>query len=181
MSGSTAPLRVRVVGLVEGSAGATGWTIPAARFHVDVRNLEVLERTAIERAVNVHIDQPKPMEPINTLSGYGLYTRRLRVRVGYVLTESGDAGTFEVSGDQSGSSSQPAVEDRADEDGIELRAVIGSLRNWSGLAGVEIIDIAPGEPDGDGVEMLSDRAVATHVFVVKSRDALPGALGPAAP
>ena len=181
MSGSTAPLRVRITAGVEGAYGVAQWVIPAGRFHVVARNLEVVELTAIERAVNIHIDKPVPTEPVNTLSGYGLYMRRLRVRVGYVLTESGDAGTFEVSGDQSGSSSRPAVEDRADEDGVELRAVIGSLRNWAGLAGVAVIDIAPADPEGDGVEMLSDRAIATHVFNVRSRDALPGALGPAAP
>lgn len=174
MAGSTSPLRARIVGLLDGSAGVTPWLIAAGMFHAVEMELEAVELSAVERAFSVHITQRTALESTNTLSGYGLFTRKLRVRVGYVLTETGADATGEAAGEQSGASTREAVEDRADADAVLIGAVVGSLRNWAGLSGVEIIDVAPADPDGDSPEMLGDRAIATHVFTVKSRDALPG-------
>lgn len=178
MSGSTSPLRARIVGLLDGSAGVSPWVITAGMFHAVDVELEAAELPAVERAFSVHLTQRVPMEPVNTLTRYALYSRKLRVRVGYVLTEAGSEGVYEAAGEQSGASTREAVEDRADADAVLIGAVIGSLRNWAGLSGVSIIDVAPADPDGDSPEMLGDRAIATHVFTVKSRDALPGSYGP---
>ncbi|MBL0219659.1 MAG: hypothetical protein IPQ07_38065 [Myxococcales bacterium] len=174
MGGSVAPLRDRVQALLEGRAGVDPWVIAAGMFHACPRELEQHEKTAIERAYTLHIDRATPMEPVNTLSGFALYSRRLRVRVGYFLTEIGADADFEAAGEQSGGSTHESVEDRADADGILIRSVIGSMRNWSGLTGVAIIDVAPEPPEGDCPEIQGDRAVAVHTFTVKSRDALPG-------
>lgn len=178
MSGSTSPLRARIDALMVGAYGVAQWVIPAAMFHAIEGELEDVERTAVERAYTVHITQRVAIGPVNTLSGYGLFTRKLRVRVGYVLEESGDAAEYEVRGEQSGAATREVIEDRADADAVLITSVIGSLCNWAGLAGVEIIDIEPTDPEGDSPAMIGDRAIATHVFVVKSRDALPGAYAP---
>lgn len=178
MAGSISSLRERVSGLMDGSAGVAPWTINAGMFHACPRELEQFEASAIERAYTVHIDRATPMETINTLSGYALYSRRLRVRVGYYLTEVGADAEFEAAGEQSGGSTHEGVEDRADADGILIRAVVGSVRNWAGMSGVSIIDVEPMPPEGDCPDLLGDRAVAVHVFTIKSRDALPGSYGP---
>ena len=147
-------------------------------FRVSDVEPEQVEHGRVERSFTVHIGNPKPMEPVNTTSGFALYERRLRVKIGYLLTERGDASEFEGIGEQSGPSAHDEVEDRADADGVRIRAVVGSFRNWSGLDGVSIIDVIPVESEGDNPALLGDRAVATHTFTVKSRDALPGAYGP---
>ena len=162
-----------------GSAGASPWVVSAGLFHASTRELELCERTSIERAFTAHIDRAAPLEPVNTLSGFALYERRLRVRIGYVLTETGDESEYEAAGEQSGASVHEAVEDRADADGILVRAVIGSVRNWSGIAGVSIIDVIPQPPEGDVPELQdTGRAIAVHTFRVLTRDALPGSYGP---
>lgn len=180
MSGTTSSLRARLVGLLDGSAGVAPWTLASGRFHAIVPELESVERTAVERGFTVHIDGRKPMQPVNTLSGYGLFERRVRVRVGYVLTETGDEGTYEASGEQSGASTRAAVEDRSDEDATEIAAVIGSLRNWMTLTpGVSVIDVMPDVGEADALDLLDDRAIRTLFFRLQSRDALPGtSLGP---
>lgn len=178
MSGSVSALRARIVGLMEGSQGVSPWTINAGLFHTCPSEIELQEASAVERSFTVHIDRRRAMEPINTLSGYGLFERRLRIRVGYYLTEVGADATFEAAGEQSGGSTPDAVEDRCDADGVLIQAVISSLRNWSGLSGVSVIDIEPLEPEGDLPDLLGDRAIAVHTFKIKSRDALPGSYGP---
>lgn len=178
MAGSVSSLRDRVSGLMDGSAGVSPWTINAGLFHACPRELEQYEASAVERSFTVHIDRATPMEPVNTLSGYALYERRLRVRVGYYLTEVGAEAEYEAAGEQSGGSTHESVEDRCDADGILIRSVIGSLRNWAGIAGVSIIDVEPVEPEGDLPDLLGDRAIAVHTFKIKSRDALPGSYGP---
>lgn len=178
MAGSVSALRDRVSDLMLGSAGVAPWVIAAGMFHACPREIEQYERSAVERAFTLHIDRATPMEPINTLSGFALYMRRLRVRVGYVLTETGADADYEAAGEQSGGSTHKSVEDRADADGILIRAVVGSVRNWAGLTGVSVIDVEPAPPEGDCPELLTDRAVAVHTFTIKSRDALPGTYGP---
>lgn len=174
MAGSVSSLRDRVAALLGGSAGVSPWTIATGLFHACPRELEQCEASAIERAFTVHLDRARPMESVNTLSGYALYERRLRVRVGYYLTEVGAEAEYEAAGEQSGGSTHESVQNRADADGIRIRAVVGSLRNWAGLSGVSIIDVIPVEPDGDNPDLLGDRAICVHTFTVKSRDALPG-------
>lgn len=176
MSGSTSSLRARVRALLDGSAGATPWLIPAGLLHAAPPSWDDASEAASERAFDVSIDTAAPTEPVNTLSGYALYSRRLRVRVSYALQPQGDAGAYEAAGEQSGSADIEAIEDRADADGVLLRAVIGSLRNWAGLSGVAVIDVRPDAQDAPEID--GARVVYTHVFTVLSRDALPSSYGP---
>ena len=78
MSGSVSALRARVEALMLGSAGVSPWVVSASLFHASTRELELCERTSIERAFTMHIDNARPTEPVNTLSGYALYERRLQ-------------------------------------------------------------------------------------------------------
>lgn len=161
---------------MDGSQGVTGWLIPPARFRQSPPSWEDASAAAFERAFDLSIDTAAPTEPVNTLSGYALYSRRLRVRVSYGLQPQGDDGTYEATGDQSGGADIEAIEDRADADGVLIRAVIGSLRNWASLVGIAVIDVRPEAQDPP--EADSGRVVYTHVFTVLSRDALPSSYGP---
>lgn len=176
MAGTVSGLRARIRGLLDGSAGVSSWVLTVGRFHAsDVAGeLEDHPVNSIERAFTVHIDSPVAMEPVNTLSGYALYQRRLRVKLGYAMTATGDEATYENTGEQSGASTREAIEDRADEDANAIRAVIGSLRNWAGITGVSIIDVAPSTTEPDALEFNGERAINTITFTIKSRDALPG-------
>lgn len=178
MSGSTSSLRARVRELLEGASGVAPWLVPAGRFHAAHPGVSWAEQSeaAIERGFDVSIDSPTPTEPVNTLSGYALYSRRLRVRVGYLLRPAGDDADYEATGEQSGAADRESVEDRADADGVLIRGVIGSLRSWAGLSGVSVIDVRPDAQDPP--EFIETHAIYTHPFTVLSRDALPGAYGP---
>ena len=177
MAGSTSSLRARLRALLEGSAGVAQWVIPAERFHAAHPGLSPEDHeAALERAYTLEIDTPSPIEPVNTLSGYALYTRRLRITVYYLIREIGTGAEYEATGEQSGAADRDSVQDRGDADGVLIRAVIGSLRNWAGLAGIAVIDLRP--EGGESPEITETHARYTHTLTVISRDALPSTYGP---
>lgn len=174
--------RTRANAIVTGEHGADAThRLPTGHFRVSRAHLELIERSAVERACEVRFGAYKPLGGYNNpLDGRDLGERELVVRVGYLLTrEGGDLEEFDTQGGDSGPSDDNSVEDRAESDAKLLRDVIAWQPNWTGLTPY-VIDCAP-HPDGDvdAVE-LEDRVIRETRFIMTTRASLPdGSLTPA--
>jgi len=171
--------RARAEALVAGEFGTDPRRLPTGHFIVSRRPLERLERSAIERKVQVVFKPFRPFpEGNNPLTGRELGTREVLFRVGYLLTPTaGDGLTYDAQGGDAGASDLGSVEDRAETDAKSLREVIGWQPSWTGQD-PHVIDCAP-ELEGDNdLIVLEDRAIREVRFILKTRAASTG-YGPA--
>lgn len=159
-------------------AGAVGHTVTSGHFHRARIALERLEKSAIERAVQVVFAPYKPLGGYNNpLDGRDLSTRELHLRVGYVLEPEGSGTSYDAGGQDSGAADLDAVTDRAEMDAKLLRDAVSWQGNWTGLD-PHVIDCAP-HPEGDpDLIELPDRVIRTVRFVMTTRALLPGSYGP---
>lgn len=181
--GTTAGLRQRIADLLTGATGSGAWAIPTALgFHpvMEGRTVETHDVDTVERVFDVQIRDRQSIGPVNPLNGYGLYKRTVMVRVGYQRTQHG-GDLVEHTGEQSGPGTENAIEDRADADRHLIEAVVGYLGNWASIPGVQVIALIPGSETGasGGVTFNDSRGYCAIPFTLTSRDALPGAYGPA--
>lgn len=173
----TAAHRQRAYDLLLGvdGVGVSPFTIEAERFHRVPDPVDRVPITGAERAVQVVIEPPEPLDGFNNpLSGRDLSAYPLTVRVSYVRTGQGEV--WDATGTQSGGADEDSIEDRAMMDGKLIREVIGWQPNWTGLDPF-VIDCEPDaarpKPSIDG-----DRYVYEHIFSLKTRASLPGSYGP---
>lgn len=172
--------RTRAHAILTEAYGDSGHTLASGAFVVARKALERLERSAVERAVEVVFAGYKPLGGYNNpLDGRDLSTREVTVRVGYVLDEEGDGAAWDRTGPDSGAADRDSVEDRAEMDAKLIRDALSWNPSWSGLD-PEVIDCAP-HPEGDPpLTVLSDRAIREVRFVLLTKATLPGSYGPSA-
>lgn len=169
-------LRAGVEALLLGESGVSPWVFPAGHLkrREGADTLATYALNALERRMDVDVGLGAPLAPVNHLQGYGLFSHPLIINVGYILTGAGDA--FDALGEQSGTATLEAVQDRANTDAHAIHAVLGYLGNWPSLntTGLDVIDVRAGTGSLGTLVQSSDRAILSVALEVWVRAALPG-------
>lgn len=172
--------RTRAHAILTEAYGDSGHTLASGAFVVARKALERMERSAVERAVEVVFSRYRSLPGHNNpCDNIDLYARDVTVRVGYVLDEEADGAAWDRTGPDSGAADRDSVEDRAEMDAKLIRDALSWNVSWDGLDPT-VIDCQP-DPSGDPpLIVLSDRAIREVRFILTAQATLPGSYGPSA-
>jgi hypothetical protein len=133
----TLTIRQRLENLLSGAyAPYATYSFSTGRFYKHDRDLGPIEKhydSSVERKFEVDLGPAFPLIQINPLDGFGLYEMEVKIKIGYMLTHSGDDQP-EGSTEQAGTGYLDDIKSRANTDMHDIIRVLTWYQNYGGLS-----------------------------------------------